>query len=138
VKEAAMAGWRGLAEVVLMVGDLERSLGFYRDTLGFRVISPPQAKGAVFLQIGDQADGVPAQIVLVQRPPDAPAWPADRRHRSVHHIGIELAPEDFERERARLQAAGFALRTGEHPFLPVQAFYLDDPDGNEIELVTTS
>ena len=27
------------------------------------------------------------------------------------------------------------IRTGEHPFLPVQAFYVDDPDGNEVEIV---
>ena len=24
----------------------------------------------------------------------------------------------------------------EHPFMPVEAFYLDDPDGNEIEIAT--
>ena len=44
--------------------------------------------------------------------------------------------EDFESERARLQTQGFALRTGQHPFMPVDAFYLDDPDGNEIEIAT--
>jgi len=54
----------------------------------------------------------------------------------LHHIGLEVAPEDFESERARLQTQGFALRTGQHPFMPVDAFYLDDPDGNEIEIAT--
>ena len=24
----------------------------------------------------------------------------------------------------------------QHPFLPVEAIYIDDPDGNEVELVT--
>jgi catechol-2,3-dioxygenase len=26
------------------------------------------------------------------------------------------------------------IRGGQHPFLPVDAFYLDDPDGNEVEI----
>src|SRR5262245_43040217 len=108
-----MPALRGLAEIVLMVGSVEKSLGFYRDVLGLSVISPPEMKGPVFLRIGDASTGVPAQIVLVPRPPDAPAQPPDRRHRSVHHIGIELAPESFESERQRLQGLGFALRSGE-------------------------
>ena len=130
-----MAKLHGLAEVVLMVRDVERSLTFYRDVLGLRVISPPELKGAVFLQIGEPQLQVPSQIVLAPRPANAPDQPADRRHRSVHHIGIELATEDFAAERDRLAALGFELRSGEHPFLPVQAMYLDDPDGNEVELV---
>jgi catechol 2,3-dioxygenase-like lactoylglutathione lyase family enzyme len=130
-----MSRLRGLAEVVLMVGSVEKSLAFYRDVLGLTVISPPDLKGPVFLQIGEPSLKVPAQIVLAPRPADAPQQPADRRFRSVHHIGIELAPEDFEAERQRLHGLGFALRSGEHPFLAVQAIYLDDPDGNEVELV---
>lgn len=118
-----------------MVGSVEKSVAFYRDVLGLTVISPPDLKGPVFLQIGEPSLKVPSQIVLVPRPADAPQQPADRRFRSVHHIGIELAPEDFETERQRLHGLGFALRSGEHPFLAVQAIYLDDPDGNEVELV---
>ena len=130
-----MSKLHGLTEVVLMVRDLERSLAFYRDALGMAVISPPGLKGPVFLQIGEPSLRVPPQIVLVPRPAGAPDLPADRRHRSVHHVGIEIAAEDFESERGRLEELGFQLRTGEHPFLPVQAIYLDDPDGNEVELV---
>jgi len=130
-----MTRLRGLVEVVLMVENLPKSLAFYRDVLGMTVISPPELKGPVFLQMGQPSLRVPAQIVLVPRPADAPQQPSDRRFRSVHHIGIEIAPEDFDEERQRLQGLGFALRSGEHPFLSVQAMYLDDPDGNEVELV---
>ena len=55
---------------------------------------------------------------------------------ALHHIGLEVAPDDYERERQRLIGLGFAIRGGEHPFMPVDAFYLDDPDGNEIEIAT--
>jgi catechol 2,3-dioxygenase-like lactoylglutathione lyase family enzyme len=126
---------RGLAEIVLMVADVQRSLHFYRDVLGLSVISPPEMKGPVFLQVGDSIDGVPQQIVLVPRPSDAPEPALDRRHRSLHHLGLIVSSTQFETERGRLEGLGFQLRTGQHPFLEVQAIYLDDPDGNEVEIV---
>jgi catechol 2,3-dioxygenase len=129
-----MAAIRGLAEVVLLVRDLDKSLAFYRDILGLTVISPPEMKPAAFLEVGTSHGGVPQQIVLVRRPADAPALP-DRMQRGLHHIGIEIEPGALEGERERLQSLGFEVRTGEHPFLPVEAIYIDDPDGNEVELV---
>jgi catechol 2,3-dioxygenase-like lactoylglutathione lyase family enzyme len=126
---------RGLAEVVLMVKEVDRSVEFYRDVLGLTVISP-DLQGPVFLQIGERSSGVPQQIVLIPRPAGAPNLPAERAFRSVHHIGLEVEQEAFEREWERLRELGFEVRTGVHPFLPVEAIYVDDPDGNEVELVT--
>ncbi len=126
---------RGLAEVVLMVKDLPAALHFYRDILGLETISPPGMQGPVFLRVGPAGDGVPSQIVLVPRPADAPDLPVDRRQRSVHHIGLEIAASELAAERTRLESLGFEVRTGQHPFLPVEAIYIDDPDGNEVELV---
>jgi catechol 2,3-dioxygenase-like lactoylglutathione lyase family enzyme len=125
---------RGLAEVVLFCQDLERSLQFYRDVLGLEVISPAGLP-AIFLRVGEPGPGVPQQIVLVPRPPGVTAAATTKPTRDLHHIGLEVAPEALASERARLAALGFALRTGQHPFLPVEAFYLDDPDGNEVEIV---
>jgi catechol-2,3-dioxygenase len=53
----------------------------------------------------------------------------------VHHIGLEVGAGDLASERARLEGLGFEVRTGTHPFLSVEAIYVDDPDGNEVELV---
>jgi catechol 2,3-dioxygenase len=120
-----------LVEVVLVVDDIERSVRFYRDTLGLEVISPATV-AAVFLRVGAPMGGIPQQIVLVPRAPTMPAATGRR----LHHIGLAVPPDAYETERARLSAAGVALRGGQHPFLPVDAFYLDDPDGNEIEIAT--
>jgi catechol 2,3-dioxygenase-like lactoylglutathione lyase family enzyme len=120
-----------LVEIVLVVEDLERSTQFYRDVLGLEVISPPGAPAA-FLRVGPPTQGIPQQIVLVPRPSDlAPAT-----GRRVHHIGLGVPSDTYESERTRLAGLGFVLRGGEHPFMPVEAFYLDDPDGNEIEIAT--
>jgi catechol 2,3-dioxygenase-like lactoylglutathione lyase family enzyme len=97
------------------------------------VISPPEL-AVKFLRVGAPRAGVPQQVVLIPR-----HLAADQplpRSRALHHIGLEVAAEDYQRERERLAGLGYELRGGRHPFLPVDAFYLDDPDGNEIEIAT--
>jgi catechol 2,3-dioxygenase len=128
-----VAAIRGLVEVVLVVEDIDRSVAFYRDTLGLEAISPPEMP-VKFLRVGAAQVGVPQQVVLIPRSMTA-AEPLVRTRR-LHHIGLEVAADDYERERDRLAALGFEIRGGEHPFMPVEAFYLDDPDGNEIEIAT--
>jgi catechol 2,3-dioxygenase-like lactoylglutathione lyase family enzyme len=124
----------GLAEVVLLVRDLESSLRFYRDILGMTVISP-EGFPAAFLRIGEERQGVPHQIVLVPRPTEVQAGAKSKLERDVHHIGLEVAADQLDTERIRLSQLGLEVRGGQHPFLPVEAFYVDDPDGNEIEIV---
>jgi catechol 2,3-dioxygenase len=123
-----------LAEVVLLVNDLEKSVAFYRDLLGLTVISPEGLKAA-FLRVGEEGSGVPQQIVLIPRPPNIEPVAATKEQRDLHHIGLEVPAEVYEQERQRLAQLGIPLRGGQHPFLPVEAFYLDDPDGNEVEIV---
>ena len=130
-----MAKIRGLTEVVISVHDMEKSLNFYRDILGLKVMSPPDFRGAVFLLVGEQPDTAPQQLVLVPLPEGTDAFPTERVQRPLHHLGIEVALEDFESERERLQDLGFDVRLGEHPFLSLKGMYLDDPDGNEVELI---
>ncbi len=129
-----MSKIRGLTELVIWVRDMEKALQFYRDVLGLDVMSPPDFRGAVFLQVGE-AKEVPQQIVLVPLPKDGPGAPAERAQRALHHVGLEVAPQAFDQERERLQSLGFDVRLGEHPFLPLRGMYIDDPDGNEVELI---
>jgi catechol 2,3-dioxygenase-like lactoylglutathione lyase family enzyme len=128
-----VAAIRGLVEVVLVVEDVDRSLAFYRDVLGLELISPAELP-VRFLRIGAARDGIPQQVVLIPRSM-ASADPLVRNRR-LHHIGLEVAPDNYQRERERLAGLGFEIRSGQHPFMPVEAFYLDDPDGNEIEIAT--
>lgn len=122
----------GLAEVVINVRDMARSLAFYRDLLGLKVISPPERANPVFLQAGDADAHLPALIVLVQLPADAPAFTSPR---PLHHMALAIAAEDFDATKSALTDAGFAVRTGQHPVVPSRTMYIDDPDGNEVELI---
>jgi catechol 2,3-dioxygenase-like lactoylglutathione lyase family enzyme len=133
-----MTSIRGLVEVVLVVEDIGRSVAFYRDMLGLEPISPPESP-VKFLRIGPQRTGLAQQVVLIPRQlvGEQPLVHTRVVHtRALHHIGLEVAPEEYDRERQRLAGLGFELRGGQHPFMPVDAFYLDDPDGNEIEIAT--
>ena len=123
---------RGLAEIVLWVHDLDQSLTFYRDILGLPVMSPPTMTNPIFLRVDDGRWAIPQMLVLVQLPPDSPPF---SKPRPLHHLALEIAPEDFDTERRRLTGLGFSLRTGKHPVLPSRTMYLDDPDGNEVELI---
>ncbi len=124
----------GLAEIVLWVQDMQKSLAFYRDLLGFEVISPANLPG-VFLRVGPPREGVPHQIVLVPRPADAPPLDAASPKRGLNHIALEVPAAALQSERERIERSGVPTRSGSHPFLPVEAFYIDDPDGNEVEVV---
>lgn len=123
---------QGLAEIVLWVHDLPASVAFYRDVLGLSVISPSERTNPIFLQAGPAQVGIPQMVVLVQLPDDAPPF---GRPRTLHHLALAVASGDFDAERQRLKQLGFTLRSGQHPVVPSHTMYLDDPDGNEVELI---
>lgn len=127
-----MTSVRGLAEVVLWVHDLPAALAFYRDGLRLPVISPPERTNPIFLRAGEGAAGIPALVVLVQLPPDAPPFAAPR---TLHHLALAVEADAFEAERERLQALGLEVRSGQHPILAARTMYVTDPEGNEVELI---
>jgi catechol 2,3-dioxygenase len=125
-------GIRGLAEIVLWVHDLPAALAFYRDLLGLPVISPPERPNPTFLQAAPGTAGIPQMVVLVQMPAGAPPFGVPR---PLHHLALEVAAGDFDAAQERLTASGYAVRTGQHPVIPSRTLYIDDPDGNEVELI---
>ncbi|HET8522308.1 MAG TPA: VOC family protein [Thermomicrobiales bacterium] len=122
----------GLAEVVLNVHNLDRSLAFYRDLLGLTVISPPERTNPIFLRAGDAGADLPALVVLVQLPPDTPDF---SRPRTLHHLALAVPADAFDAAHNALTTAGFNVRFGQHPVIPSRTMYIDDPDGNEVELI---
>lgn len=120
---------KGLAEIVLNVRDLEASLKFYQEVLGLEVIGRP---GPVFLKAGAPAIAVPQMLVLVPLPPTSALF---SRPRPLHHLALELEPQDFETEEQRLKGLGYKIRYGQHPVIPSRTMYVDDPDGNEVEFI---
>ncbi|KND48146.1 MAG: Biphenyl-2,3-diol 1,2-dioxygenase [Parcubacteria bacterium C7867-006] len=117
-----------IGHVHLTVGDLERSLGFYRDLLGFEVTSYI-SNSAVFLSRG----GYHHHIGLN-------TWsgkgviPPPRGHSGLYHFAI-LFPTRRELAEVlkRIIDAGYQV-TGFSDHGVSEAIYLDDPDGIGVEL----
>ena len=125
----------GLAEVVIWTRDLDASLGFYRDLLGLEVISPPELRNR-FLRAGTAGGGVPAMVVLVPHPDPDLEFPREKPRRVLHHIALSIEPGRLEALERECRARAMEVRGGVHPVLPdVRTVYIDDPDGNEVELI---
>ena len=117
-----------VGHIHLKVADLERALGFYRDLLGFEV-TQRYGHEAVFLA----ADGYHHHIGLnIWYSKDCP--PAPRTAAGLFHTAF-LYPqrEDLARIYRRLLQADYPL-TGAADHGVSEALYLDDPDGNGVEL----
>jgi catechol 2,3-dioxygenase-like lactoylglutathione lyase family enzyme len=127
---------RHLAEIVLWVRDMDRALAFYRDLFGLEVISPPSVKNR-FLRAGPGEGPVPEMIVLVPHPDPSGAFPAEKPLRTLHHLAFNVDAAEYEGLERRLREAGLEVRGGVHPVLEgVRTFYVDDPDGNEVECIS--
>lgn len=121
----------GISEIVLWTNDKEKALQFYRDLLGLEVISPSTLPN-VFLKAGEGNAGIPQMIVLVPKTEEIKAKPSGWQ---LNHLALELPVGEFEAQREAFVAAGYTPRDGKHPVLASHTMYVDDPDGNEVELI---
>ena len=131
-----MSRVEGLAEIVLWVADAEASVEFYRDRFGLEVISPP-AMPNKFLRVASPG-GIPELIVLVPHPHPDSYFPTHREKekRSLHHLAFRVGRREYEELETAFLEAGIEVRHGVHPVLKdVRTFYVDDPDGNEVEVI---
>ena len=117
-----------IGHVHLHVADLERSLGFYRDTLGFEVTAR-YGDSAVFLSAGGYHHHIGLNTWQGKGAPPAP-----KGHAGLYHFAI-LFPTRKELAHAlkRLIDADYPL-TGTADHGVSEALYLDDPDGIGVEL----
>ena len=118
-----------LGHVVFYVKDLEQSLTFYRDLLGFQEVGRI-FNGAAAALTGGRTHH---ELLLIQVG-DAPGPPTGR-HRGLYHIGIKIGDNLDELRAAKkdLERAGVAI-DGMSDHTVSQSLYLRDPDGNEVEL----
>lgn len=118
-----------LGHVVFYVKDLERSLAFYRDLLGFKEVGRIFNGAAAALTSGRTHH----ELLLIQVG-DAPG-PTTGRRRGLYHIGIKVGDslDELRAAKTELERAGIAI-DGMSDHTVSQSLYLRDPDGNEVEL----
>ena len=119
-----------LDHFAIYVTDLARSEKFYTEHLGLKVSFRIGAEQVVF-ECGDTL------LALIAKPdlktPVEPGAPENPLRRA--HFAVNVSQEDWEAARKDLAAAGIPISShidwGDH-----DCFYLTDPDGNLIELMS--
>src|SRR3954462_7564184 len=118
----------GVSELVLEVVDLEAAEAFYAGVLGFPVVERWPEREAIWLMAGDRT-----RIGLWR-----PQVGLEQGRGGIHvHYAMHIDRADYEQAVADLKAKGQDVR--EHSFGPYEhsrAAYVNDPDGNLVELWT--
>jgi len=127
-------GVHRLNHAVLFVRDLNRSVAFYRDVLGFRPIAmtPDGFKGAAFLQAPDSTND--HDLGLFEVGDGAGPSPAGRSAVGLYHLAWEVDTlDELERIAGKLAEAGALAGSSDHG--TTKSLYGKDPDGLEFEVV---
>jgi catechol 2,3-dioxygenase len=122
-----------LGHLVLYVRDAERSAAFYRDVLGWHQILPET--GSPFAGMAAFSGGrTHHELLLIEVGEHAQPIPEGRRV-GLYHFGLKVGDSDDElRQMLRRVEAGGAKVVGASDHTVTHSLYLEDPDGNEIEL----
>lgn len=121
-----LPGTTHTGQVHLRVGDLERSLAFYRDILGYQV----EESGTRSVKLRPSPDQLPHfRLDEVAGVPPMP-----RRMAGLYHAAIRMGSRpDLARTIRRLVDHGWPV-PGMSDHGVSEAFYLNDPDGNGLEI----
>jgi catechol-2,3-dioxygenase len=121
-----------LNHAVLFVRDLERSVSFYREVLGFRVVPmTPEGFNAAFLQAPGSTND--HDLGLFELGAQAGPSQAGRQTVGLYHLAWEV---DTLAELARLHdaLADAGALTGASDHGTTKSLYGRDPDGLEFEI----
>jgi catechol 2,3-dioxygenase len=112
----------------LIVADLQRSVAFYTDVLGFTLAEGMAANGEAVLAVADD----PTPVLWLDEHQGARRKPA--RSTGLYHVAI-LTPSrpDLARSLYHLAVSRYPL-SGASDHLVSEALYLSDPDGNGLEI----
>jgi catechol-2,3-dioxygenase len=119
-----------LGHIVLYVRDLERSRRFYGQVLGWKEVAAGMGGRAAVFSSGRTHH----ELLLLEVGEDAtPIPPAPRV--GMYHFGLKVGETDDELRSALedLTEAGVPVH-GSADHTVTHSLYIEDPDGNEIEL----
>jgi catechol 2,3-dioxygenase-like lactoylglutathione lyase family enzyme len=121
---------RGIHHTAMLSSDVERTIHFYQDILGFPltdIFENRDYKGSnhFFFDLGN------GNLLAFFDFPGLGLGPYAEVLGGLHHIAISVEPANWERLKARLDEEGIAylLESG-------SSIYFTDPDGTRVELIS--
>ncbi len=119
---------------MIRVVDLEKSLRFYTEGLGFQVVSRQDYEKDRFSLVFIRAPGDSASGPLIELTHN---WDTHTYTRGDAYGHTAWRVESIEAIQSRLQAAGYDLSWGPGvtPSGKTRMAFVDDPDGYELELL---
>lgn len=130
---------RGFAELVLIVDDVPKAAGFYRDVVGLQLEHETDDSWAWFWA---GKPGITQRIALHRGPllfEEHSPYPEGERFGRVH-FAFDVARDELDGAVARVRAAGvdvYGPVEFDEPF-NAQSYYFYDPDGNLLEFFSPS
>ena len=120
---------RGFHHVALICSDVERTVRFYQDLLEFpltEIFENRDYRGSnhFFFDIGH------GNLLAFFDLPGLDLGPYAEVLGGLHHIAISVTPEQWDRLRAKLDAAGIATME-----MSGSSLYFSGPDGERLELI---
>jgi len=120
-------GIRRLNHAVLYVRDVDRSVDFYRDVLGFRVIH--RRPTAAFLRAAESENDHDLGLFQVRAEAPDPGQPSVGLYHLAWSVNTLVELAEFEK---RLTAHGSLVGSSDHGVS--KSLYAKDPDGIEFEV----
>ena len=126
---------KGLGEVSIQVRDLDAMHKFYEEVVGLEVLRRDES--FVFFKVAEGYGGHTQNLALFAAtyPSEIKSPQLSPEGTTLHHIALNVALEDFESEKMRLEGLGLKVDATVHEWLHVRSMYFYDPEGNHLEFV---
>ena len=128
---------KGLGEVSIRVKDLDAMHKFYEEVVGLEVLPTGgcarRDESFVFFKVAEGYGGHTQNLALFEASNtmflDNKAVQLNSQETTLHHIALNVALEDFESEKKRLEGLGLKVNATVHEWLHVRSLYFPDPGG---------
>ena len=125
-----------ILHTMLRVGDLDRSIGFYRDVLGMKLLRkndrPDQKYTLAFVGYGDESQGAVLELTY--------NYGVDRYDlgTAYGHVAIEVDDAKAACDAVRAKGGNVTREAGPVKGGTTVIAFVQDPDGYKIELIERS